>query len=85
MNDNEIDSLNNTEYLQNILTELKENEELELLIEACNELDKGRYLYLSTRKLDEVVDGMVIVEEKTISFDGKDYYFYIAERVKDLD
>lgn len=77
----EIASLNNTEYLESILNELKENEELELVIEICYELDKNRYLYLASKELDDTIDGMKILEQKTVCFDDKDYYFYIVEKI----
>lgn len=82
MNDEiEIESLNNVEYLESILNELKENEELELVIAISYELDKNRYLYLASKELDDTIDGMKILEQKTVSFDDKDYYFYIVEKI----
>lgn len=77
----EIESLNNVEYLESILNELKENEELELVIAISYELDKNKYLYLASKELDDTIEGMSILEQKTVSFDDKDYYFYIVEKI----
>lgn len=71
---------NNQEYLENILTELKDNEELELLVEINFELSHNKFLYLSSREI-KVPEGMVQVNEKKVNFDNKDYFFYVFENI----
>lgn len=83
MDDIEISSLeNNDAYLDSILCDLKDNDELDLIIEVCYELGNNKYLYLASKELDADVEKMIILEQKTICFDNKNYYFYIVENIQ---
>ncbi len=68
----------NIEQLENILMELKESDELELIIEINYNLSKNRYLHLASLPLD-TPKGTIKLDEEIVIFDNNKYYFYLFE------
>ncbi|MGJ0360141.1 hypothetical protein [Aliarcobacter cryaerophilus] len=68
----------NIEQLENILMELKESDELELIIEINYNLSNNRYLHLASLPLD-TPKGTIKIDEEIVIFDNNKYYFYLFE------
>ncbi len=69
----------NIEQLENILMELKESDELELIIEIkYYNLSNNKYLHLSSLPLD-TPKGTKKIDEEIVTFDNNNYYFYLFE------
>ena len=68
----------NIEQLENILMELKESDELELIIEISYNLSNNRYLHLASLPLD-TPKGTMKIDEEIVTFDNNKYYFYLFE------
>lgn len=73
-------TLDNDDLIRETLLEIKEEEELELLITSTSELSDDKFLYLSTIEVD-IPTGMEKIDFRVFNFEGKDFYCYIFEKI----